>query len=286
MKRMQLCFFVFAALLSSNCVASGVNYYDFTWSESLSGLKLGVSAEGSVLRMALENVSKADIVVFSHVLTYEWHYDWFTVRIHSKDAVINSMDTRYIRIGLTDERDKSAAVTDTLSPGEILVHKVNLYDWMHRNVNNNLNLNGEYQLTLTYMNEECKNCSEEYRRIWTGYLETPPVNVNFQKEQLLKLHVRITDVLPVGWGIIYRALIIEESDGQSHDFGSEINFGFLAGKIELPAETELVLHMKKTKELAVSKTQMPCNCAIDKENAVWEISGEYVFIDTGIDKGQ
>ncbi len=251
----------------------------FVFSDENNGLRLGVKTDQDTLYMKLENVSAEPLIVYSHVLSHETHYDWFGGQIYAKEADVDAMDKSYIQITFSDSRDKSAAVTDTLAPGEFIVHRLRFSQWLLREVNNMRFLNGKFQYVLTYENHPCEDCSDEYKKIWTGYLETPPVNIDLHLFEKFEMHVKILSVLPVGWGFKYIAEVVEERSGRTHPFGNEFVFAFLAtGQIELPEEAEVVLFLKYTGEYMQDYLK-PCNCGLAENSSLWEIEKMEVFID-------
>ena len=102
MKKNKLNFLVILVsavlMLCNHYTIGNADNPSFSWSEPYNGLKLGVWTDNECVWMAIENVSDAPIIVYSHVMTYETHYDWFELRLYAKDAVINQLDGRYIKI--------------------------------------------------------------------------------------------------------------------------------------------------------------------------------------------
>lgn len=95
------------------------------WGVPVDGLRLGIELQGSTLVTHLENVSKAPLVVMSHVATHERQNDWLTVTIADRAG-------KERVVAFDDDRDKSAPVTFTLAAGTELSDRWNLADWAAR----------------------------------------------------------------------------------------------------------------------------------------------------------
>jgi len=265
-------------LIACKCNDQSSDEDGFIWSEHVSGLSLSVKVEQSIVQMKLKNVSDKQIIIYSHVLSEVIHYDWFLIKLYPADADFRNSETRYLTLHLLGDREKSAPVTDTLQPGEFVQHQINIYDWIGINFNQINISESTYQLVLNYENRHCTDCKEEYKRIWTGYIETPPVKIELYSPEVVELHLRIKSALPIGWGVKYMAEVIE-AQMVKNLFGKTILFSLLAGEKEIPVDTELILILRNTGAFA-NENSHACSCIISSDKEIWEITDVRVFIDT------
>lgn len=126
--------------------------------------------DDSLINVTVKNVSDKMIRAYSHVETYERHYDYIEIHCITPDH-------EEFVISLIDSRDKSAPVIVELKPGESFSHTINLIRWSERSVNKaSLEKEGfnhfprGIKIRAKYRNSACDNCSEYYKSIWTGYV--------------------------------------------------------------------------------------------------------------------
>lgn len=122
------------------------------------------------INITVTNISQTMIRAYSHVNTYETHYDYFEI-----EALTPDNDSMYFV--LVDDRDKSAPVIVELKPGESFSHTIDFVQWAGRSVNKatleraGLNhLPHGIKIRAKYRNSPCDNCNEYYKSIWTGYV--------------------------------------------------------------------------------------------------------------------
>lgn len=202
------------------------------WSNPANGLQLGIRTNGAIITVELKNIGNKPITAYSHVETYERHYDWFSFRVYAKEAEVSGVNKSFIPILLVSDREQSAPVHVSLKPGDAITHSINLFDWMNRKVNQNLKLSGEFQIQAVYKNDPCTDCNDFYKSIWVGTLESPAVPLSLKKLESIKLKVRVTHHLPVGWGDKYKGNVEKVVEGDTKEFGNEIDFGRAASEIE------------------------------------------------------
>lgn len=274
-----LCMFIACTTSIDQQISNEQNHQqntDFQWSESVNGLRLGIKTNEAFLFVRIENTGNTSITTYSHVLTHEKHYDWFSIRLFSKEAVLSEYDNRYIPITLMDSRDKSAAIFDTLQPGEHFEHMINLHEWIGRDINQNLSLEGEYQIQVIYENKPCTNCNEFYKSFWTGNIESPTTRIYFPKLEQAKLSVRILHHLPVGWGNRYSGIISNASTNSMFFEGDTIEFGMVQFDLsngEIPSSGDMViLTVQNSGKFNEFPYQPACNCTVSKNKEIWNIT--------------
>lgn len=126
--------------------------------------------DDSLVSVTVKNESDKMIRAYSHVETYERHYDY--IEIHALTP-----DHEELVISFVDDRDKSAPVIVELKPGESFSHTINLVHWAARSINKPaLEKEGFYyfpkgiKIRAKYRNSACDNCNEYYKSIWTGFI--------------------------------------------------------------------------------------------------------------------
>jgi hypothetical protein len=85
------------------------------------------TALGTVLSVTFANRGTAPVCVYTHVATYEEHFDWLTVTLTGAGARRD--------LQLVDDRDKSAPVSVLLGPGEQVTKASDLAAWAKRKIN-------------------------------------------------------------------------------------------------------------------------------------------------------
>jgi len=132
------------------------------WGKPERGLMLGVSVDGTVAELHLKNTGATPLEVMSHVLTSEFHLDWYTLHLEYDEGRIR-------KVRLLDERDSSGPVKVHLEPEEGIQHSVDLADWVIRPINGAEPMKaGTYRLYAVYEVSPPEDA-------WTGRLEAGPV---------------------------------------------------------------------------------------------------------------
>lgn len=173
-------YFLFAGILLTGCGQTSADAGNRMESipaspddtvKSVNGLSVNlIVLNDSMISIAVQNNSDNLIRAYSHVETYERHYDFFEIEVLTPD-----MDE--IILSFYDDRDKSASIVVELKPGESFSHDINLLRWAERSVNiDELKRAGLYQLPhgikirAKYRNTPCDNCNEYYKSIWSGFI--------------------------------------------------------------------------------------------------------------------
>jgi hypothetical protein len=120
------------------------------------------------IMITVKNISDKNILAYSHVETYEKHYDYFEV-----EALTPDHDEMFF--DFVDARDKSAPVITKLGPGESFSHTIDFIKWTERS-NNRAELKRAgfntlphgIKIRVKYFNAPCSSCSGYYKSIWSG----------------------------------------------------------------------------------------------------------------------
>jgi len=258
-----------------------VDTVGFNWSKPINGLQLGIKAQGALITLELKNISDKTIIAYSHVETHEIQYDWFSFRVFLKDGfrltvnngILIESPISYFPVNLSDFREISAPVYKSLGPGESISHTINLFNWIGRNVNNNLKLEGNYEIQAIYKNEPCTDCSEFYKSFWTGIIETPAIPFFIKNLDKIKVKVKITNFLPVAWGDIHKAVIEEVIEGNKQDFSDTIEFGITASReFEFLKTGDVrIITFQNTGKINEQPILPPINGMVSKLNEMWDI---------------
>lgn len=122
----------------------------------------------SQIFISVKNNSFTLIKAYSHVETYEMHYDFFEIEVLTPDH-------DEMVFSFYDDRNRSASIIVELNPGESFSHTIDLIQWSERNINKEtLNSAGfnhlphGVKIRAKYRNSPCDNCNEYYKSIWTG----------------------------------------------------------------------------------------------------------------------
>jgi hypothetical protein len=120
------------------------------------------------IMVTVKNISDKNILAYSHVETYEKHYDYFEV-----EALTPDHDEMFF--DFVDARDKSAPVIIKLEPGESFSHTIDYIKWTERSINKAVlkkagfnTLPHGIKIRVKYFNAPCSSCSEYYKSIWNG----------------------------------------------------------------------------------------------------------------------
>jgi len=124
----------------------------------------------SEIEITVKNVSNKVIKAYSHVETYEKHFDYIEI-----EAITPDFDKMYF--SFYDDREKSAPIIVELKPNESFSHKIDLISWSEREINSNTiiraglnHLPHGIKIRAKYRNSACENCNEYYKSIWTGFI--------------------------------------------------------------------------------------------------------------------
>jgi hypothetical protein len=144
-------------------------------SKTVGDLELIATVEPTNLdvSLALHNTGKKPLAVLSHIKTHELHYDWFEIELTwpkaEKDGTCKG--TGRLVLKLSDARNKSYPVTETIAPGGLHVQKISIPAWAARKVNGSVTLGGGfYKIVARYRVANEKG-------VWNGTLETAPARV-------------------------------------------------------------------------------------------------------------
>lgn len=145
-----------------NLSKTSSNAASVSWGKQVSGLRLGLSPDGGLVELHLQNVGTAPLEVLSHVNAGDIHLDWYTLHLTDEKG-----NTRKLK--LVDERDKSGIVRAHLEPGGSIQHQVNVGVWATHSINGTKPLAaGTYKLYAVYEVEPGRNS-------WSGRLEAGPI---------------------------------------------------------------------------------------------------------------
>lgn len=138
-------------------------------------------AEGPLFAtLALKNISKQPVTIYSHVATHETHYDWFRVKLRYPGPSREGCSRRFVGrrsrwVRFVDARDKSAPVTKRLAPGQTLSHRLDLRAWARRKVNGRFALGGGfYKLQAEY---HVGKAEAQSAKVWGGTLRSKPLRL-------------------------------------------------------------------------------------------------------------
>ena len=135
-----------------------------TWSPVDGGLRLGVAADGTLVRLGLQNVGTRPLPVMSYTAATLLELNWTTLLLTDSQGT-----TRKLLLGY--DRDPPEGVVATLAPGADLWQQVDLTVWTRLALNAVQSLNaGSYQLTAVY------EVSPRGNR-WSGRLTSGPVRL-------------------------------------------------------------------------------------------------------------
>ncbi len=124
----------------------------------------------SQIFITVKNTSNKLIKAYSHVETYEKHYDYFEIEALTPDH--DEMVFSFF-----DDRDRSAPFIVELKPDESFSHTIDLLQWSERSISRETLKSAELnhlphgiKIRAKYRNSPCENCNEYYKSIWTGYI--------------------------------------------------------------------------------------------------------------------
>jgi len=165
---------VVAALLCLCSAVAGASPNPSVTSKPSGDLELTATVQPEVMKvqLALHNVGKKPITVRSYINAGERHYDPFEIVLEWPGLDGKACTKRnHLDLELSDARKKSAAVDETIQPGQSLVHEIDVPAWAKRGVNGGTVLGGGYyKVTARY------RVSGE-KALWNGLLETPALHL-------------------------------------------------------------------------------------------------------------
>lgn len=145
-------------------------------------LDLLVQSDSNIV-VTVTNTSKKNIEAYSHVETYERHYDYFSLDCETEDG-------KKFELNFLADRDKSASVIVKLAPGESFSHTINIEAWSRRDINvaslkaaGLKSLPDKFTMKAVYRNEPCTTCNDYYKSIWSGSVESEMVEYRKSKEK-------------------------------------------------------------------------------------------------------
>ncbi len=97
---------------------------------------------------------------------------------------------------------------------------------------------------------------------------------NNQKDESIKLKVKISNMLPVGWGIKYKATIEKIVEGSTQDFNDTILFGITAEKDYkyFNIGDTCMITIFNSKKISTTTYLPPITGTVSKLNEIWLIS--------------
>ena len=100
------------------------------------------------------------------------------------------------------------------------------------------------------------------------------INTDIQKFDTIKVKVKIINMLPVGWGVIYKATIEKIVEGSSRDFNDTIRFGITASKENdnINIGDSCLITFKNSKEICKTTYLPAITGTVSKLNEIWLIT--------------
>jgi hypothetical protein len=146
---------------SEPCAVEG---YEAPAGAALSLLARQATTGRATVDVGLHNAGDVAVCVFTHVETHEIQNDWLTIQY--ADGAKYHHASRVIRFD--DARDKSAAVSALLGPGQTLWQSVDADQWALRS------RNGKEPLPAGSLYAQAAWDSTKETRVWAGALLSAP----------------------------------------------------------------------------------------------------------------
>lgn len=95
-----------------------------------------------------------------------------------------------------------------------------------------------------------------------------------KKDDFVNFEVKIINMLPVGWGVKYKATIEKTVEGSTKDFNDSIIFGIIAPKVydNINIGDVCILTLKNSREFSKTSYLPAITGTVSKLNEIWLIT--------------